>query len=140
MARKKVEAENIECINKHSCIFKDTDQQRLLVDLKNDHEDFRSAIKEFTITSADIACNTKELATILKDFREDSKEHLKMVSELHKTNQENIKLIATRKTVPVSIFILITATLCGLLAATEVKYSGVNIDISWDGIKIEKVK
>jgi len=129
MARKKSPLENIECINKHTCIFKETNQQQLLSELKTDHEDFKKAIVSFTENSHDIKTNTKHMAETLALFKEDSKEHLKIIAD---SNQ----IIAGRRQVPLPIFIIIVGMLCGLLLASEVRYNGVNIDISWDGIKI----
>ena len=136
MARKKMPLENIECINKNSCIFKDIEQQKLLVDLKADHAEFKNAIVSFTANTVDIKDNTREMANTLAQFKDDSKEHLKIIAELNRNSHDYFRIIAGKKQVPLPIFIIIVGMLCGLLLASEVRYRGVDFELSWDGIKI----
>jgi hypothetical protein len=96
------------------------------LELKQDHECFKSAIEGFKLSAQNIEANTAAAA--------------KTLTELHTDNNEHLKIIAGKKQVPLSIFIIIVAMLSGLIVATEVKYSGVAIDIGWDHIKVNSDK
>jgi hypothetical protein len=96
------------------------------LDLKQDHECFKEAIDGFKLSAKNIETNTASTAATLK--------------ELHTDNNEHLKIIAGKKQVPLSIFIIIVTLLSGLIIATEVKYSGVAIDIGWDHIKVNTNK
>jgi len=96
------------------------------LDLKQDHECFKSAIECFKISAQNIEANTAATVSTLK--------------ELHTDNNEHLKIIAGKKQVPLSIFIMIVGLLSGLIVATEVKYSGITIDIGWDHIRVNSNK
>jgi hypothetical protein len=121
---------------KNKCVFHNDLYKVAFDELKQDHEDFRQVSEGFSTAVNHIVQSTKDTSDTLKQFRDDNREHLEMIRELHKTNTEHLQLVAGKKQVPISIFIIITMLLSGLLIATEVKYSGVDIEISLDGIKI----
>jgi hypothetical protein len=110
------------------------------LDLKKDHECFKKAIDDFREEAKKIEANTADSAETLKKMHENDTAVAKTLKEMHKDSNEHLDLIAGKKQVPLSIFLIIVAMLSGLIVATEVKYSGVSIDIGWDHIKVSTNK
>lgn len=93
-----------------------------LNDLVSDHRCFKKAIDQFKEHVEKIEKNTAATPEIL--------------TKLHADNNKHLEIIAGKKQVPLSIFTIIVVFLVGIAVATEVKYSGVQVDIGWDHFKI----
>ena len=95
--------------------------------LKNDHESFRDII-------ADIKQEFKEIAVNIEAHTKNTSKHLE---SLVKDNRENVRIIAGKKQVPISIFAIVVVLLSALLVASEVRYSQMDLKITTSGIEID---
>jgi len=95
------------------------DCANLFNSLQNDHQTILSSAIIFEQHLQNIEKNTRDLADTIKEFRNDSREY--------------VGLIAGKKQVPISIFVLVVLVLVALIAASEARYS--NVDISLGGNK-----
>lgn len=100
---------------KKDCFFKQ---------LQDDHSEFKNTFKDLTDSNLQIEQYTKKTVEILE--------------KSHEENIDVLKIIAGKKQVPLSIFFIVVGVLSALLITTEVKYSGLDIEINTSGIHISK--
>jgi len=105
----------LEESKKPDCFFKQ---------LQDDHSNFKTTFKDLTDSNLQIEQYTKKTVEILE--------------KSHEENIDVLKIIAGKKQVPLSIFFIVVALLSALLITTEVKYSGLDIEINTNGIHISK--
>ena len=116
----------------------DTVSSKLLDTLQKDHEEFRKAFVNISQVVNKIEEHSKATSETLKGFRDDNREHLVIIKDLYQNNTQHLQLIAGKKQVPISIFAISVVLLSALLVASEVRYSGLDIEITTEGIHIDR--
>lgn len=106
--------------------------------LQRDHTDFREAVVNIKDVVQRIETHSQNMAEVLKGFREDNKEHLELLKESYQNNTQHLQIIAGKKQVPISIFAIVVVLLCALLVASEVRYSGLDVEITTNGIHVDR--
>lgn len=114
------------------------DIAEILKILQEDHTDFRQAVVNIKDVVERIEIHSGNMAEVLRGFREDNQKHLELLKESYQNNTTHLQIIAGKKQVPISIFAIVVVLLCALLVASEVRYSGLDIEVTTSGIHIDR--
>ena len=109
-----------------------------LKSLEKDHDDFKSVMLNIKDVVERIEIHSGSMAEVLRGFREDNQKHLELLKESYQNNTTHLQIIAGKKQVPISIFAIVVVLLCALLVASEVRYSGLDVEITTSGIHIDR--
>lgn len=114
--------------------------KRTLNLMELEHKQFQQTVSDIRSIVQRIEINSENMAETLSGFRDDNRKHLELLKDSYQNNTTHLQIIAGKKQVPISIFAIVVILLCTLLVASEVRYSGLDINLSTSGIHVDPGK